>query len=82
MTLDLAKVFGKAGLRLTGAVETTLTANRLLSEWEATKHKWQTTAEPKAEGKQPVPFETRVPFAFPQLTIRPMEVRTFLADFA
>ena len=26
-------------------------------------------------------FETRVPFAYPKVTLRPMEVRTFLASF-
>ena len=82
-TVDLQNVFGQAGLRLTAAVETTLSANRLLEEADKTKHKWQTratdAAAPPANAK---PFEQRVPFVFPKLTVRPMEVRTFLAEFA
>ena len=39
-TVDLQKVFGQVGLRLTTAVETTLSANRLLEEVDKTKHKW------------------------------------------
>jgi len=27
-------------------------------------------------------FESRQPFAYPKVTLRPMEVRTFLATFA
>ena len=82
VTFDLQQVFSQAGLKLTGAVETTLSANQLKEDVEKKKHVWQTRAAPKKAAADTVaPFENRVPFAFPQLTIRPMEVRTFLADF-
>lgn len=83
VTVDLQEVFGQAGLRLTAAVETTLSANRLLEETDKTKHKWQTrAAEAAAPTAHAKPFEQRAPFVFPKLTVRPMEVRTFLAEFA
>ena len=87
VTVDLQEVFGQAGLRLTAAVETTLSANRLLEEADKTKHKWQTRrlslrAEAAAPTAHAKPFEQRAPFVFPKLTVRPMEVRTFLAEFA
>ena len=83
VTVDLQDVFGQAGLRLTAAVETTLSANRLLEEADKTKHKWQTrAAEAAAPTAHAKPFEQRAPFVFPKLTVRPMEVRTFLAEFA
>eukprot|EP00658_Telonema_sp_P-2_P006296 TRINITY_DN12405_c0_g2_i1.p1 TRINITY_DN12405_c0_g2~~TRINITY_DN12405_c0_g2_i1.p1 ORF type:complete len:488 (+),score=175.65 TRINITY_DN12405_c0_g2_i1:77-1465(+) len=76
--VDLSKVFGKPGLRITGAVETTLTGNRPLSE--VNKFKWATVEAP-SDPSAPVAFEERVAFSFPIVTIRPMEVRTFLASF-
>lgn len=83
VTVDLQLVFGQAGLRLTAALETTLSANRLLEEADKTKHKWQTrAAEAAAPTAHTKPFEQRAPFVFPKLTVRPMEVRTFLAEFA
>ena len=39
VTLNLQEVFGKAGLKISGAVETSLTANRNKDEMEAAKHK-------------------------------------------
>ncbi|KAJ8607976.1 hypothetical protein CTAYLR_008233 [Chrysophaeum taylorii] len=52
--VDLTAVFATAGLKITAAYETTLTAN------------------------QPKPGST---FEFPTATVRPMEVKTFLAHF-
>jgi len=85
VTVDLEQVFGKAGLKITAATETTLTGNRLLSD--VTVHKWRSHApnERVAARMDKVDahaFTERVPFAYPQVTIRPMEVRTFLASFA
>jgi len=78
VTVDLSKVFNEPNLRITGAVETTLTGNRPLSE---IKHfKWATVDGPK-DPSAPTPFEERVPFKYPTVTIRPMEVRTFMASF-
>jgi alpha-mannosidase len=76
--VDLSKVFSKAGLSITSAVETTLTGNRPLSE--VNKFKWA-TAPTENDPSAPTAFETRVPFNFPMVTIRPMEVRTFMASF-
>ena len=50
------------------------------------KHKWQThtpnaDVAKQLESVEAISFEARVPFKFPMLTIRPMEVRTFLATF-
>ena len=86
-TVDLQQVFAKAGLKIVSATETTLTGNRPLKDVEAVKHKWRThapTARVADHLKEVADkaFEQRVPFAFPSVTIRPMEVRTFLATFA
>ena len=85
-TVDLSAVFAAAGLVITAASETTLTANQPLSEWEKRKHQWRThsaTAQAAHALKtiEASSFETRVPFDYPHVTIRPMEVRTFLATF-
>jgi hypothetical protein len=86
VTVDLESVFGKAGLKILGATETTLTANQPLATVEARRHKWATHMPNRAvaehfEAIKGLAFEERVPFDFPQLTLRPMEVRTFLATF-
>jgi len=84
--VDLKKVFGASHLSIESAVETTLTGNQELTAWEKKKHHWQThaaNAEAQAGhaavGK--AAFGERVPFSFPKVTLRPMEVRTFLATF-
>ena len=82
--VDLSSIFSKQGLTITAATETTLTGNRPLAEVDAAKHAWPTHA-PNAEVAAHVAevagrsFETRTPFDFPHVTIRPMEVRTFSA---
>jgi len=86
VTFNLEDVFSKAGLKITGATETTLTANQPLNEFEARKHRWVTRAANTDVEKQMQEiasdaFETRVAFSYPKVTIRPMEVRTFLATF-
>lgn len=84
--VDLSKVFAKAGLKVTSAVETTLTGNNALAEVEARKHTWATHSANQAAADQlaattAMAFEERVPFSYPILIIRPMEVRTFTATF-
>ena len=72
VTIDLTRYFRRPGLAITSAVETTLTANAAPAERLA----WKT--ESAAEDGA---FTARTPFAYPALTLRPMEVRTFLARF-
>jgi alpha-mannosidase len=72
VTIDLTRYFRRPGLAITSAVETTLTANAAPAE----RLTWKT--ESAAEDGA---FTARTPFAYPALTLRPMEVRTFLARF-
>ena len=72
VTIDLTRYFRRPGLAITSAVETTLTANAA----PAARLAWKT--EVAAEDGA---FTARTPFAYPSLTLRPMEVRTFLARF-
>ena len=72
ITIDLTRYFRRPGLAITSAVETTLTANAA----PAARLTWKT--EVAAEDAA---FTARTPFAYPSLTLRPMEVRTFLARF-
>jgi hypothetical protein len=84
VTVNLKEVFGQAGLSIASAMETTLTGNQPLEAVEARKHKWKTRTANQAVADQMAQcksFEQRVPFTFPEVTIRPMEVRTFLATF-
>ena len=86
--VDLEKVFGKTGLKIASATEVSLTANQLVEEMDAKKHQWKTSplnerveqnlhdAKVKRAG-----FDSRVPFKYPVVTMRPMEVRTFLVRF-
>jgi len=86
VTVDLEKVFGKAGLKITGAEETILTGTRSVAASDASKFAWKTRAPNEAVAAQmsefqDLAFEERVPFTYPTVTIRPMEVRTFMASF-
>jgi alpha-mannosidase len=88
ITFSLAAVFAKAGLKIATASETSLTANQDVTTMDANKFDW-----PTAPGNERVaaqlaavqPFESRFPFdsndASLTVTVRPMEVRTFLATF-
>lgn len=86
--VNLEKVFGSAGLKIAAATEVSLTANQLVSTMDAKKHKWR-KSEPLNEGvaKQlkdacdKRDLDSRVKFDYPVVTIRPMEVRTFLVRF-
>jgi alpha-mannosidase len=85
-SVNLTEVFANAGLTITAAEETTLTANQPLASFEARKHKWTThTANDRVEEHmqqcKEKAFTERVAFSYPIVTIRPMEVRTFLATF-
>jgi len=86
--VSLAKVFAKGGLKLRSADAMSLTANQGIEEMDARQFDWNTTdvtggkvtAEINSMG---APLEKRFPFdkgTF-SVTLRPMEVRTFLVRF-
>jgi alpha-mannosidase len=89
-TIKMTSVFAKGRLKIKSAVAMSLTGNQLVEEMDAKKFKWETQdltggrviAEIDANGK---PFEQRFKFnpADPELTLtlRPMEIRTFLVTF-
>ena len=82
--VDLEKIFAEAGLTIKSAVETSLTANGPLDL--SKKLVWKSEAKTEAQqveldARAAVSFTERVAFAYPKVTIRPMEVRTFLAKF-
>jgi len=84
--VDLSAVFGKAGLRIVGAEEYSLTGNRPIGEMNKNKFKWPThfpnaAVEAQFAQDRELSYEAQVPFSFPMVTIRPMEVRTFWATF-
>jgi len=86
VTINLQEIFHTAGLTITAATETTLTGNRALEDWQKSKHRWPTFDPDAAVAAQMAvadakAFNHREPFVFPTVTIRPMEVRTFLASF-
>merc|ERR1712066_677528 len=86
----MTSIFAKGRLKIKSAVAMSLTGNQLIEEMDAKKFKWETqdltggkvTAEIDANGQ---PFEQRFKFnpADPELTLtlRPMEIRTFLVTF-
>jgi len=83
-TVDLSQVFSKEGLKISAARETTLGASRPLA---GRNHVWRTHSRTEAAAREAEEiargaFESRQPFAYPKVTLRPMEVRTFLATFA
>jgi alpha-mannosidase len=90
ITVSLAAVFGKAGLAIASVVETSLTGNQGIEEMDKKKFPWPT--EPPTGGVAAQlqecgqKFEERVAFdptaAGLNVTLRPSEVRTFLAKFA
>lgn len=84
--VDLSKVFGNAGLKITDAEEFSLTGNRPIAEMNKNKFKWDTffpnqAVKKQMEAHKALAFEEKVPFQYPVVTIRPMEVRTFMASF-
>jgi len=83
VTVDLSEVFAEKGLKITGATETTLTANAPVNtdrlQWKAEARNDEVRAV--LDARSELSFEERVPFSYPKVTIRPMEVRTFLAHF-
>ena len=85
VTVDLSEIFSQAGLTIASAHETTLTANAPLSEGQQ-KRNWNSKPRTpqqltELEKRAELSFEDKVPFDYPILTLRPMEVRTFLATF-
>jgi hypothetical protein len=88
ITFSLAKAFAKASLKISAASETSLTANQDIKTMDANKFNWPTKPGNDLVAQQlagVTPFDTRFPFnpddADLTVTIRPMEVRTFLATF-
>ena len=88
ITFSLAEVFAKAGLKISSASETSLTANQDIKTMDANKFDWPTEPGNDLVAQQlagVAPFDTRFPFdpadADLAVTVRPMEVRTFLAAF-
>ena len=84
-TVSLSAVFAKEGLKLTSATEMMLTANQPKERFESRKKVWQTTDSSGAMFRsdnaqaERVPFDASDPAA--SVTIRAMEVKTFLVRF-
>ena len=77
-TISFADIFSKAGLTILNMRETTLSGNQDKAEWEAKKLHWQTNVPVKSESYvafDPTDEDLKV-------TLRPMEVRTFMVNFA
>lgn len=84
-TFSLAAVFAKAGLKITSATEQMLTANQGREQFEAKKKIWTTSStysNTDVEGAE----TNRVPLdetdATLTVTVRPMELKTYLVTFA
>eukprot|EP01050_Picozoa_sp_SAG11_P003511 SAG11_NODE_200_length_12606_cov_51.874550_9_plen_99_part_00 len=84
-TFSLASVFAKAGLKVTAATETMLTANQGRASWEAKKLVWP-SAEVVDRGGSAHPQASRTFMraadAAMTVTINAMEVKTFLVTVA
>ena len=84
-TVSLSAVFAKQGLKLSSATEMMLTANQPKERFESRKKVWQTTDSSGAMFRsdnaqaERVPFDASDPAA--SVTIRAMEVKTFLVRF-
>ena len=85
-TVSLAAVFAKAGLKITSATETLLTANQGREEFEKKKKTWTTEerkyANVNVEGAQTERAVLDPADASMTVTLRPMELKTYLATFA
>ena len=84
-TVDLSKVFAKAGFTIKEAAETTVTGNQPVQQRDDNAHDWPT--EDVTHGKMyksENAHERRYPFDSQAMTVtvRPMEVRTFLVKLA
>lgn len=85
VTVDLTKVFGKTGLKVTAATEMTVTGNQPKATFEARRHVW--TTEDATGGKMhrsEHPFDIRFPLDTKAMTVtlRPMECKTFMVTLA
>jgi alpha-mannosidase len=85
VTFSLASIFVKAGLKVTSATETMLTANQPRSQWEAKKKVWD-TVEVVDRGVSNAPQDDRRFLdehdAAMTVTMSAMEVKTFLVSLA
>ncbi len=92
MTVSLSAVFAKRGLVVTAAREVSLTGNRSPAELAKARLVWNVTGEAAAmppvpgcpPGRPCVPEATLFDAADPALsvTLRPMDIRTFVVEFA
>ena len=84
VVVNLAQIFGKSPLKIVSAEETTLTGNQPRAAADAKIFDWPTEDPSSRMYKSENAFERRFPFDADALTftIRPMEVRTFIAKFA
>ena len=83
--VDLGKVFAKAGFTLQSATETTLTGNQPVAARDASAFKWDTMDPTGGKMyKSDNAHDARIPFDAEAMvvTVRPMEVRTFIAKLA
>jgi hypothetical protein len=88
VTFSLASIFAKSSLKIKTIFETSLTGNQPIEEMDSKKFKWNTKPGNEMVAEQInscKSYEDRIPFdpASKDLsvTLRPMEVKTFLADF-
>lgn len=82
-TVSLSQVFAKAGLKITSAVETMLTANQAKDAFEAKKKVWHTAStypntNVNSAQTQRTGFDADA--GNMTVTVRAMEVKTFLCD--
>merc|ERR1711957_883351 len=71
--VDLSGLFG-SGYNIVDAVEMSAAGSRTKEDVESCKYDWKTDSEDFPAGKW-------MPTADPKVTIRPMEVKTFLVAF-
>ena len=90
-TFSLAEVFSKAGLKITAAAETMLSANQPRAAWESKKLTWPTTevVDRAGWGISPNPQDKRVFYDESKdeagdmtVTLNAMEVKTYLVTLA
>lgn len=81
--VNLENIFAQSGMKVIEAHETTLTGNRDWQQYQHSKHKWKTKyanaeTEEYFENVKKHSYEKQIPFSYPTVTLRPMDVRTFL----
>ena len=84
VTFSMASIFAKAGLKVTSATETLLTANQPRKVWEAKKKVWHTeeVVDRGVSDAQDVRHFLDEADATMTVTMNAMEVKTFLVTLA